>query len=728
MICSSARVGRVFWSLLSVAVLIVGARQASAGGPRFITGTSGYFDSGWPMAFYTSSPAYYTDPGDLNAAVTHAQADAMVAAAAAAWNVPTSSLVLAQGGALNEHVSGANTYFDGTQVVFPADVSAINWQNRPIAVIYDTDGSVIDTLMGYGASSPSGCRQTGVVESVDSFGGNGKIQHAMLILNGRCVGQNADQLMQMQYQVERAFGRILGLSWSQLNDNIFTGASQPTANQIANWPIMHPIDVLCSSYSYQCLTNPFQLRADDLSTLAYLYPVTSSNITTGKVLSATNAVYLEGHVLFPTGQGMGLVNVAVSRQLASHGLTETWQTASAITGALYQQNIGNPVTGPESTSENAGTGWSPAEERAIIQRVPDDTTANLYLNTEPINPLYTAEYALGPYQRPPVMPSGSPVTMVDWSARASSGGGYSQTVWDAASACAPGADGTQFQPSAADASGWWKGLLCSQGHSSWWSVTTKPGHSWTLEVTALNESGAPTMNKAQPVIGVWNAGDGGLPTVASAPVPMNSMALGVTQLQMNAGAAAATYTVAVADRYGAGRPDFAYQARMLYADSVSPQIVGSDGGQITVAGEGFRQGDQVLVSGSLANILSVDSNHIVARAPAMLRVGAAVGQSLNVTVRDAATGGSTTISGALSYSNVDVVKLVSAPSSLETGVPSSASFAVRVYAADGVTPVVGASVMFTVQAGSAVFVACAASISSCTVQTDATGLAQTTVT
>ena len=48
---------------------------------------------------------------------------------------------------------------------------------------------------------------------------------------------------------------------------------------------MHPIDVLCGSYSYQCITNPFQLRMDDLSALALLYPVTPSNITAGETLT-----------------------------------------------------------------------------------------------------------------------------------------------------------------------------------------------------------------------------------------------------------------------------------------------------------------------------------------------------------------------------------------------------------------------------------------------------------
>ena len=198
-----------------------------------------------------------------------------------------------QGGELAEHVSSANVYFDGSEMVFPADVSANNYQSIPIAVIYDTDGSVIDTLLGDGASDPSGCRDTGVVESVDSIGLEGTIHHAMLILNGRCVGSTPQQLLQMQYQLERAFGRVIGISWSQLNDNLFTGATPPTAGEIDYWPIMHPIDVLCGSYSYQCITNPFQLRMDDLSSLSLLYPVTPLNLAAGETLTTTNALTLD---------------------------------------------------------------------------------------------------------------------------------------------------------------------------------------------------------------------------------------------------------------------------------------------------------------------------------------------------------------------------------------------------------------------------------------------------
>jgi hypothetical protein len=694
-----------------------------------MTGATGWtVYGGTPISFFTSTPMYYTDPGDLSATVSHAQADAMVAAAAAAWNVPTSSLMLQQGGELAEHVSSGNVYFDGSEMQFPADVSASNYQSIPISVIYDTDGSVLDTLLGEGASDPSGCRDTGVVESVDSIGPEGKIHHAMIILNGRCAGTTSAQLTQMQYQLERAFGRVIGLAWAQVNDNIFTGATPPSAGAISYWPIMHPIDVLCGPYSYQCITNPFQLRADDLSGLALLYPVTQQNITPGKVLSATNAEGVNASVYFPTSEGMGWVNVTVRRELWEAENVEPWQVASAVTGYRYQQNSGNPVTGGESETEDIGDTWGPDAAEADIARVPDVVVQNTFITTEPIDPLYTDEYALAPYERPPVMPSGSPVTMVAWSAVAGTSMGFSQTAPDAAGTCAPGDDGTQSAPAASDGSGWWTGQLCPVGHSSWWSVQVGAGSSWTLEVTATDETGAPTTYKAQPVIGVWNTGDGGLPTVASSPVAMNSLAAGVTQLQMPAGTSPGSYTFVVADQFGAGRPDFTYKARVLYAASVSPAQVSTTGGQIVISGEGFRQGNQVFVNGAPATVVSWSATQIVARAPNIASAGAALAIPVDVMVADQQTGGVTDIANGFTYTFVqpDKAVVVSAPAALETGVTAATPLAVQILKPDGVTPVANASVQLSVVSGAAGFGACGGA-ASCIVQTDATGTVRSTV-
>ena len=706
---------------------LLGATSASAGGPRFVTGPSYTVGGGVPMVFYTSAPLYYTDPGALNANVSHAQADAMVAAAAAPWNVPTSSLILRQGGELAEHVSSANVYFDGSEMVFPADVSPSNSANIQIAVIYDTDGSVIDTLLGEGASDPSGCRETGVVESVDWIGIGGKIRHAMLILNGRCVGSTPQQLLQMQYQLERAFGRVIGIAWSQLNDNIFTGATPATPSEIDYWPIMHPIDVLCSSYTYQCMTNPFQLRMDDLDALAMLYPVTPANIQAGQILSTANALNLSGSVSFPTGQGMDWVNVTATRQMAGRNTADPWQIVSGVSGYKFQQIGGNPITGSVDNVETTGDGWGPDEGGFVMPRVADPSVENVYMRTEAIDPLYTGEYAIAPYQRPPVTPSGSSVFLADWSGVAGQGGFFTATAWDASSSCAPGNDGTQRAPAASDASGWWKGLLCPLGHSSWWNVQVKAGSSWTVEITALDETGAATTAKAQPLIGVWNVGDSGLPTVASETVSMNSMAPGVTQLWMPASATPGNYMFAVADQYGAGRPDFGYSARVLYAASVTPAAVSTGGGKIVIDGEGFRQGNQVSVNGVPATVVSWSANEIVATVPSMAATGVSLAVPVDVMVTDVATGGETDIANGFVYSDVqpDVMSLLSQPASLETGMTAAAPFTVQLMNSDG-TPIANASVLFSAAPGSAGFGACGGA-ATCIVKTNASGTVSTTV-
>ena len=224
---------------------LASAAMVWAGGPRWVTGPPYFTTSGVPVVWYTNQPLYFTDPGDLSSSVNHAAAEALVAAAAAVWNVPTASLVLSRGGALDEHISGANAFLGASGPIFPADVESSNYLAKQIAVIYDSDGSVTDLLLGNGASDPSGCLQNGVTESVDSIVSAGFIQHAILILNGRCAGPAAQQQMQLQYQLMRAFGRVLGLGWSQTNDNVFTDTPQPTVNQALYWPVMHPIDIIC---------------------------------------------------------------------------------------------------------------------------------------------------------------------------------------------------------------------------------------------------------------------------------------------------------------------------------------------------------------------------------------------------------------------------------------------------------------------------------------------------
>ena len=705
-----------------------------AGGPRWVTGPPYFSTSGVPVVWSTNQPRYFTDPGNLSATVSHAAADAIVAAAAAVWNVPTASLVLSQGGTLDEHVSGANAFLGSNGPIFPADVESSNYLAKQIAVIYDSDGSVTDLLLGDGASDPSGCLQYGVTESVDSIVPAGYIQHAILILNGRCTGPAPQQQMQLQYQLMRAFGRVLGLGWSQTNDNVFTDTPPPTSNQALHWPVMHPIDIICGPYTYQCMPQPFTLRPDDLSALAQLYFIAQGQAGPGKQDSLLNANQLDGHLNFPAVEGMQGVNVVVRRwaQFTLPAQIEDWYTASGVSGALFRQSNGNPVTGVDSSlAGSQGTQDTWYQGYTNIQRIPmlPGTWQWLILETEPVNPLYTGQYAVGPYVANTVAPSGSDPVATEGIL-----GSYADDYLDFATdnpttACNPGADGTEAAPTDVASQGWWTGLLCGYGHTAWSSFSVKANRSFTLEVTAEDEQGFATTAKAMPVMGVWQASDaqGSLPGVAAVGEAFNGEANGMTTLTTSF-TQPSQLRIAIADQRGDGRPDFNYQARVLYADSLSPATVSAAGGTVSITGMGFRTGDAVTVDGVAATVSSWTANTIVAAMPSIDDLGANTPLVADVAVTDLSTGGTTVMAQSLSYTApAPVLSLVSAPSGLvPLGQAASTPFAVKVLSSAGVTPVVGEVVTFTATSGSVQFAASGAG--SCTVSTDANGMASTLVT
>jgi hypothetical protein len=684
--------------------------------------------------WYTSAPLYFTDPGNLSSSVNHAAADALVAAAAGVWNVPTDSLVLARGGALNEHVSGANTFLGSSGLIFPADVQSSNYIAKQIAIIYDSDGSVTDLLLGNGASDPTSCLQNGVTESVDSIAPIGWIEHAVLVLNGRCTGPLPAQQMQMQYQLMRAFGRVLGLGWSQTNDNVFTGSPQATLNQAMHWPVMHPIDIICGPYTYQCMPQPFTLRPDDLSALAQLYYIGQGGAPAGKTDSLLNAHQLNGVLVFPTYQGMQGVNIVVRRwrQYTATSQIESWYTTSAVSGGVFRQSNGNPITGPDtSPAGSEGTQAMDHEGFFNLQRIPmlpGDWQA-VVLETEPINPLYTGQYAVGPYTDNTVEPSGSDTPQIFGIYGSYTSAYIVFSTTNGASSCNPGADGTEAAPARLAATGWWSGQLCAYGHSSWSSLTVKGNRSLTLEVTAEDEQGLASTAKAMPVIGVWNQTDprGSLPGIARTGQAFNGQATGMTTLTTSS-TQPNQLRIAISDQRGDGRPDFNYKARVLYADSLTPSTIGSAGGTITITGMGFRTGNAVFVNGVAATVASWTANTIVATVPSLHTLGVGTALVANVTVEDLSTGGTTVMTQALNYTApATTLSLLTAPAgNVLLAQPATVPFAVQVLLGDGFTPVMGEAVTLTATLGTVQFAACGAA--TCVLHTDTRGIASTLVT
>ncbi len=601
-------------------------------------------------------------------------------------------------------------------------------------MIYDSDGSVTDMLLGSGASDPTGCLQSGVTESVDGITPQAQIQHAILILNGRCTGPQPEKQLQMQYQLERAFGRILGLGWSQTNDNVFTGSPAPTHDQALNWPIMHPIDIVCGAYTYQCLPQPFTLRPDDISSLEQLYFIPQGQAAPGKVASWSNAGGTYGHVYFPNGQGMEGVNVVVRRRPPFSNAVEPWQTASSVTGYSFRSQSATSVVAPgTSAAASVGSPYGEWEGYWRIQSVPIMPSADfndLIVSTEPVNPLYTGPYALGAQAGNTINPSGAPQTQVTQYLASYRDGMVEFTPDDAAATCPAQADGTDYAPAGVPQGGWWTGALCGYLHQAWTSIPVKANRTLTVEVTALDEHGMLSMTKAMPVLGAWNSTDatGTLPTVASAPTAFNSLSVAMTTMHLQSSAATASFRIAIADQRGAGRPDFAYQARALYADSVTPASIAADGGTVTITGMGFRQGNVVLVNGVNAVVTSWTPTSIVATVPALHDLGLSRATLATITVKDLSTGGSSAMTGALSYAApVEALHLIGAPTgSVPAGSVAATSFSVKAIAPDGFTPIVGEAVSFVASGAGAALSPCAST--TCTVLTNSAGIASAAVT
>ncbi|HEY0263028.1 MAG TPA: IPT/TIG domain-containing protein [Granulicella sp.] len=745
----SLRCLRAFW----LGLLALASITAYGSGPRWVTGPPYFASAGRSVIWYTDTPQYFTDPGPLSASVSHAAADAMVAAAASAWNVPTSRIALAQGGTLDEEISSANVYPNGSGLVFPADASASNYAAKQIAVVYDRDGSVTDLLLGYGASDPSGCLQNAVTEDVDSITSDGSIRHAVIILNGRCTGPQPERQLQMQYQLERIFGRVLGLAWSQLNDNVFTGSPAPNAAQVAHWPIMHPLDVICGVYTYQCLTSPFTLRDDDVAGLTGLYPVSAAGASGSKIYSLSQALSFASVLQFPTGEGMAGVNFILKRQTYVQSIMDTYYDVSAVSGATMQQQRGNPVSSPVpgiagsmGTSNWVGANYAPVGAAGLVSFswIPFPAGQNrqyLHIFTEPINPLYTGEYAIGPYVDSMVSPSGSGVSWTvgaiypAWQGQYQS---FENTVSDAASNCSTASEGTQAAPSPVAATGWWSSVLCGANasnsylftHTSWVTLPVKANRSFTVEVTALDELGGATGSKARPVLGLWSAEDlPGASADVSAPTAFNGLATGMTTVGAQTGTTGDTVKIAIADERGDGRPDYAYQARVLYADAITPAAT-IGGSTVTITGIGFRPGNAVTIGGVAATVQSWTNNTIIATVPFLSSVQSGQVVSEDVVVTDRGTGGSTIMRGALAYSYAALpysLRLVSAPTGSQTEqLAVSTPFAVKALDVDGVTPMSGVAVVFSATTGSVQWSACDAD--PCTVLTDAGGVASISVT
>ncbi len=702
--------------------LLLAPATVVAGGPKYVAGVS-FFDPavmGQPVHWAGGQVNYYVDQGPLSGTVNNQQATAMVDAAAALWNaVPTAGVNLTDKGALNEDVSGANIAIGGTNfavtgeqtnqlgvITAPADVrpSATGF---PLGVIFDADGSVIDTIFGAGVSEQNSCENNGVFFWLDNVNPDATIAHAVIVLNGLCA-TDAAHIEMMSFELERAFGRILGLDYSQVNPGALTNGETDGAEELDGWPVMQPYSGLCGASGGACIPNPTQLRWDDIAALNRIYPITAANQASfpGKQITAANTVSIQGTISFRTGVGMQGVNV-VARPLDANGNPLYQYTVSFVSGSYFNGNHGNPITGWTDLNGNPLTMWGSngASTQGFFDLSgmplpPGMTTADYQITFEAIDPLYILENSVGPYLEGSPEPSGSlpPISVPSMAA------GSAQTLTVSAAGSAVGgyndAIGSEAAPRIMPPSGLWSGRLSQVGQTDWFTFPVRGGRTFTVITEALDESGAPANAKAMPALGIWDAFDPFGSAAVGFGAGLNGLATGESELTVST-SADDVVRLGIGDERGDGRPDYEYQGWVLYADTVSPQRLPAAGGPIVIHGMGFRLADTVLVGGQAAMVTSISPNEITAIAPPAAN---GLTGSVDVEVDDSpAYYAATVISSGISYGSGagDALTLMSANEPMGTipiGTPEPFSV---IALGPNLSPAGGVTVIYTVTGGTA---------------------------
>lgn len=447
---------------------------------------------------------------------------------------------------------------------------------------------------------------------------------------------------------------------------------------------MHAIDPPNCKPITLCYPNPYQPKMDDQASLSRLYPVTPDKLSNfpGKKIFAANTARIHGSVYFsgPAPQGMQGVNVIARWIDPSSGLPSRAYAAASVSGFLFVGNAGNEVTGfndPQDLPFNRyGSNDTTLEgffDLAGLQIPNGATSAQYQITVEALDP-----FPLTSYANPATVPLG----------------------------------------------GDWVGTLGLYGDLDYFHFQGQGNRTLSVFVTALDETGAASEVKAQPVIGMWGLSDPPeSPAPANTPSAFNSAYFGMTMLQAQL-LQSTGFRIGISDYRGDGRPDYRYHARILYGDNVSPLRASAAGGTpLAINGLGFQANTRISVSKTNALPLAVTASQLLITAPAM-----SDGQQ-DIALVDPPTSASSIMSGAVLYGAGpnDTLKLLStSSSSAPVGGQAPTPVQVQVLAPDGVTPVQGASVFFT-SSPAAEMSACVGA-TSCTVFSDQNGMASTFVT
>lgn len=344
-------------SWMSLWFILFGAlslpQSTHAGGPLIVTKRA------TPYAWDTSRPVPFNpDRGSLGK-LSNEQAVALTGELFQVWqDVPTASIEFQRADSLPLDVTGSNVMEFLNNV--PPGVSPI---------IFDTDGSVIDTLVGAGARLLAPGAATPLLGNPET----GEILQSLAILNGIFIDGINELLRNPELPLSRyratfvhEFGHFIGLDHSALNTR--EALDNDTTNDAAI-PTMFPQLVSDEQAT---------LHLDDIVAVSELYP------TLDYMLSKST---IRGRVLFPDGSGFQGANVV------ARNINDPLNTAVAcVSGFLHTGTKRGPDFGSD---DPALRGYYE------LNGLPPGTYT---VEISPINPQFRGGSSVGPLSPPAALP------------------------------------------------------------------------------------------------------------------------------------------------------------------------------------------------------------------------------------------------------------------------------------------------------------------------------------
>lgn len=329
-----------------------------AGGPLAVT------REGSPFRWNPMRPiTYLLDQGPLGP-LPHEQAVALVEQAFQTWaSVPTARIRFQMDGFTSVDVTGAN-------VLAFMDILIRQCKEQRLCknpVIFDSDGSVMDALLGLGSrmrlaawAAPLTMTDTEIIQGI-------------IIINGRF----ATSLDRLRGILTHEVGHFLGLDHSQLNtEAVFD--SDPTND--------HTVPTMFPFFTSQFRVEEWAtLHLDDQAAISSLYPAPEFDLTTGTI---------RGRIRYADGNGFMGANV-IARKVDDPQLT----AISTISGYRH--------IGTVPTDKSFRLGYVGSDDPDLLgyyelRGLPPGTYT---VEVEPIDPRFAGAARVGPLDPPPPLPA-----------------------------------------------------------------------------------------------------------------------------------------------------------------------------------------------------------------------------------------------------------------------------------------------------------------------------------